>query len=140
MDVSDWEGEDVEEADEDEDIGYDEDKHKEDVDEEEVDDGSEGESVEDGFIDQAREEDEEGWISDGSEDQCDSNTQTPKIDKLAELAFRFSIFLITEVFTDGQPNSSLLVYYSGVLGCTEDGSTFRRPKDYTSRLSALIYV
>ncbi|KFZ24381.1 hypothetical protein V502_01138 [Pseudogymnoascus sp. VKM F-4520 (FW-2644)] len=140
-DDSDWEGEDVEEADEDEDIGYDEDEHKEDVNEEEVDDGTVGESVGDEFIDQAREEeDEEGWISDGSKDQCDSNTQTPKIDKLAELAFRFSIFLITEVFTDGQPNSSLLVYYSGVHGCTEDGSTFRRPKDYTSRLSALIYV
>jgi hypothetical protein len=134
---SDWEGEDAEEeADEDEDI---------DEDEEEVEDGTEDkiadESIEDDVIDRAREdEDKEGWISDGSEDQCGSNTDTPEVDKLAELAFRLSIFFITEVFTDGQPSSSLLVYYSGVLGCTENGSTFRRPKDYTSHLSALIYV
>jgi hypothetical protein len=142
-DESDWEGGNVEEeADEDEDIGDDEDDH-EDVEEEEVEDGNEiaDESIEDGFINQATEgEDEDGWVSDGSEDQCGSNTDTPEVDKLAELAFRLSIFFITEVFTDGQPSSSLLVYYSGVLGCTEDGSTFRRPKDYTSRLSALIYV
>lgn len=69
-----------------------------------------------------------------------SDTTTPAVDKLAEIVFRLSIFFITEEFTDGQPSSSLLVYYSGVLGCTEDGSTFRRPKDYTSHLSALIYV
>jgi hypothetical protein len=138
---SDWEGEDVEEgADEDEDSDDDEDEQ--DVEEEEVEDGTEDEIAdEDDFIGQACEdEDKEGWISDGSEDQCGSNTDTPEVDKLAELAFRLSIFFITEVFTDGQPSSSLLVYYSGVLGCTENGSSFRRPKDYTSHLSALIYV
>ena len=65
---------------------------------------------------------------------------TFKVDKLAELAFRLAIFFITEGFTDGQPISSLLIYYSGVLGFSNDGSTFRRPSDYTLQLSALIYV
>jgi hypothetical protein len=75
-----------------------------------------------------------------NEEECSSGTNTPEVDKLAELVFRLSMFCCTEVFTDGQPSSSLLVYYSGVLGCTDDGSTFRRPRDYTPQLSALIYI
>jgi hypothetical protein len=89
--------------------------------------------------DDEKDEDQNGWATDESEDESILNT-TFDVDKLAELAFRLSIFFITEGFTDGQPSSSLLVYYSGVLGCSNDGSTFRRPRDYTSHLSALIYV
>ncbi|KAH8591171.1 hypothetical protein B0O99DRAFT_719407, partial [Bisporella sp. PMI_857] len=128
---SDWEGEEDEDEEEDE---------EEDEDAIEDADKIEERSAEDDFIDQADDEDEKVWISDGSEDQCMSNTTTAEVDKLAELVFRLSIFFVTEEFADGQPSSSLLVYYSGVLGCTEDGSTFRRPKDYTPHLSALIYV
>lgn len=51
-------------------------------------------------------------------------TLTPKVDKLAEIIFRVSVFLATEQFTNGQPSSSLLVYYSIFLKCTEHGSTF----------------
>lgn len=141
---SEWEGEDDE--DEDEDNEEDEEADYGEKDEEDG-DGIEDEneitdrSADDGFIDQRDDdEDDKGWVSDGREDQRMSDTTTPAVDKLAEIVFRLSIFFITEEFTDGQPSSSLLVYYSGVLGCTEDGSTFRRPKDYTSHLSALIYV
>ncbi|KFZ23434.1 hypothetical protein V502_02087 [Pseudogymnoascus sp. VKM F-4520 (FW-2644)] len=76
-------------------------------------------------------------VSYGREEQY---TLTPKVDKLAEIIYRLSVFLATKQFTNGQRSSSLLVYYSSVLGCTEDGSTFRRPKDYTPQLSALIYI
>ncbi|KAJ9634892.1 hypothetical protein H2199_008756 [Coniosporium tulheliwenetii] len=61
-------------------------------------------------------------------------------DQWAELIFGLSISFITEEFTDGQPSSSVLVYYSGILGFTDDGLTFRRAKDYTSCLSGLIYI
>jgi hypothetical protein len=49
-----------------------------------------------------------------SEEECSSGTNTPEVDKLAELVFRLSVFCCTEVFTDSQPSSSLLVYYSVV--------------------------
>ena len=42
------------------------------------------------------------------------DTDTPVADKLAELAFRLGIlYFCAEALTDGQPSSSLLVYYSG---------------------------
>ncbi len=137
---SDWDNAYGEDEDEEIDEDEDEEDANEDVDEDEgvIKDGDEiASSLEDRYIN--NKDEERGWISDGSEDNYIS-TSTPKVDKLAELVFRLSIFFITEEFTDGQPSSSLFVYYSGVLGCTEDGSTFRRPKDYTSFLSALIYV
>lgn len=60
--------------------------------------------------------------------------------RVSELIFRFSIFFSTEEFTDGRTHSSLLVYYAGVLGLSDDGRTFRRAKDYTPKLSGLIYI
>jgi hypothetical protein len=38
------------------------------------------------------------------------------VNQLLELLFQLSITFSTEKFTDGQPSSTLLVYYSGVLG------------------------
>ncbi|OHW95957.1 hypothetical protein CSPAE12_05386 [Colletotrichum incanum] len=46
---------------------------------------------------------------------------------------------MTEEFEDGQSKSTLLVYFSGVLGITSDGSGFLRPGNYTANLSAFIY-
>jgi len=37
------------------------------------------------------------------------------------------------------PSSTLLVYFSGILGVSTDGSTFKRPRNYTPKLSGLIY-
>ncbi|KAF6802469.1 hypothetical protein CMUS01_15342 [Colletotrichum musicola] len=56
-----------------------------------------------------------------------------------DLTLRLLYFLMTEEFEDGQSKSTLLVYFSGVLGLTSDGSGFRRPGNYTTNLSALIY-
>jgi hypothetical protein len=61
-------------------------------------------------------------------------------DRISELIFRFGIFFAAEEFTDGQTHSSLLVYYAGILGLSADGRTFRRAKDYTPKLSGLIYI
>jgi hypothetical protein len=53
--------------------------------------------------------------------------------------FRFVEFLSTEEYENGKPSSNLLIYVSGILGISHDGSTFERAKNYTSKLSALIY-
>ncbi|KAK6218095.1 hypothetical protein QIS74_02559 [Colletotrichum tabaci] len=58
---------------------------------------------------------------------------------LEDLTLRLLYFLMTEEFEDGQSKSTLLVYFSGVLGITSDGSGFRRPGNYTANLSAFIY-
>lgn len=48
-------------------------------------------------------------------------------------------FLTTEEYEDGKPSSTLLVYFSAIMGISTDGSTFARPRRYTPKLSALIY-
>jgi hypothetical protein len=40
----------------------------------------------------------------------------------------------------GRPILCWLVYYAGVLGLSDDGRTFRRAKDFTPKLSGLIYI
>ncbi|KFZ16365.1 hypothetical protein V501_02264 [Pseudogymnoascus sp. VKM F-4519 (FW-2642)] len=128
-------GDEYNEGDEDE-YNSEEDEEKDDTsDESEIEGGEEGCMTHPENKDEDKKKDSE--VSYGREEQY---TFTPKVDKLAEIIFRLSVFLATEQFTNEQPSSSLLVYYSGVLGCTEDGSTFRRPKDYTPQLSALIYI
>lgn len=47
---------------------------------------------------------------------------------------------MTEEFKDGQPNSSKLVFYSGILALQGTGETFRTAKFFTPILSQLIYV
>jgi hypothetical protein len=54
--------------------------------------------------------------------------------------FELSIHFASEEFEDGQSRSSLLVYFSGVLGLSDDGLTFRRAKQFSTRLSGLIHV
>lgn len=49
------------------------------------------------------------------------------------------MFFCTESFLDGQASSTLLVYFSAVLGISVPGSTFERARNYTPKLSALIY-
>ena len=137
-----WESgcEDNEDEDDDE---HEVDEEEEEDEEEEGKEGSEGDATE------HDNETRDGGLEDGcTTDTGEDDDETPQtsddihapVDKLAELVFRLSIFFITEEFTNGQPSSNLLVYYSGVLGFSDDGSTFRRAKDYTPQLSALIYI
>jgi hypothetical protein len=59
--------------------------------------------------------------------------------KFADLVGQLSIQLCKESFVDGRPSSTILVYSSGVLGFSADPSTFERPRNYTSKISGLIY-
>ena len=60
--------------------------------------------------------------------------------ELLELLFELCITFMTEEFKDGQPSSSTLVFYSGVLALQGTGETFRTAKSFTPILSQLIYV
>ena len=60
-------------------------------------------------------------------------------EKLIDQVGALSIFLCKESFFDGQSSSTLLVYYSAILGLCHAGSTFDRPGNYAPKLSALIY-
>jgi hypothetical protein len=61
-------------------------------------------------------------------------------DYLIEILFNFCVLLIIQEFTDGNPQSSVLVYFSGVLGISSSGAHFLSAKLFTPYLSALIYI
>lgn len=61
-------------------------------------------------------------------------------DQLAEMLFKFCVLMITQQFKDGQPQSTVLVYFSGVLGISSNGGHFLSAKLFTPYLSALIYI
>lgn len=58
---------------------------------------------------------------------------------LKDLTLHLLYFLVTEEFEDGRSGSTLLVYFSGILGLSTDRQTFSRPSNYMPKLSALIY-
>jgi hypothetical protein len=62
------------------------------------------------------------------------------MDKLRELAFQLSMTFSTASFTDGQPSSSLLVYFGGILGFLADAQSFVPARMFTPHLFALIYI
>ena len=70
---------------------------------------------------------------------CAPKHTRASLGELSDLVGELSASLCTESFVDCQPASTLIVYFSGILGLSPDGSTFLRPKAYTSSLSALIY-
>lgn len=57
----------------------------------------------------------------------------------ADVVLRFLNFLATEENIDGTPASTLLVYFSSVLGISNDNMTFEQPSNYTPELSGLIH-
>ena len=54
--------------------------------------------------------------------------------------FELCVAFMTEEFRDGQPGSSTLVYYSGVLALQGNRETFQTAKSFTPILSQLIYI
>jgi hypothetical protein len=65
---------------------------------------------------------------------CQRTTIGPAVTEILELIFRLNIAPITDRFSHGQPNTSLLVYFSGVLGFSPDGQGFQPAKNFTPRL------
>ncbi|KAH7113381.1 hypothetical protein EDB81DRAFT_921859 [Dactylonectria macrodidyma] len=61
-------------------------------------------------------------------------------DQLVELLFGLSLALSTEPLLDGQPSSTILVYFSGILAISTTSQQILPARVYTSHLSALIYM
>ena len=57
-----------------------------------------------------------------------------------ELLFELSLSLSMENFMDGQPGSTLLIYFSGILGFSPDCRQFQLAREYCPNLSGLIWV
>jgi hypothetical protein len=60
------------------------------------------------------------------------------IEELLELLFGLSLTLCTETLTDGQPSSTILIYFSGILGFSTASGVFLSARSYTPHLSGLI--
>jgi hypothetical protein len=64
----------------------------------------------------------------------------PSIDDyLMDLVLRLAHFLTTKEYEDGRSSSTLLIYFSGVLGISADGATFKGPLNYTPKLLEIIH-
>ena len=97
------------------------------------------------------EDDEEDKLmsEEGEDEECDNastsdlsdtDTASQEVDLfLADHIGRLSLTFLSESVVDGQLSTTLLVYFSGILGMSPDGLTFLRPRNFTSKLSALIY-
>ncbi|KAL9025823.1 MAG: hypothetical protein Q9196_005419 [Gyalolechia fulgens] len=75
----------------------------------------------------------------GAAPSYSSTTPNTREEELADLIGKLSVFFCTEEFTDSRSSSTIVVYFSGVLGFSPSGTTFERPRNYTPKLSALIY-
>ncbi|KAH7247485.1 uncharacterized protein BKA55DRAFT_691571 [Fusarium redolens] len=126
--------------------------------------GSDGkEGVEDGEIDdenveawELEDEDDDGYDdSEYYDDDTDGYTARTHqdlfsgvsgdsaafiFDQFLELLFQLCIMLSTESFLNGQPSSTLLIHFSGILGFSADYQRFQLARQYCSKLSAMIYI
>jgi hypothetical protein len=66
------------------------------------------------------------------------DTQSPN-DLLRDAVAKFCAFVCTEPFHDGRSATTIIVYFASVLGIGRDGVTYERPRNYTSKLSAIIH-
>jgi hypothetical protein len=57
-----------------------------------------------------------------------------------EVLFQLCIKLSTDPFLNGQPSSTLLIYFSGILGFSADCQRFQLARQYCTKLSAMIYI
>jgi len=63
----------------------------------------------------------------------------PPNDILLDSVAGLCAFICKEPFHDGKSATTIMVYFAGVLGTGQDGVTFERPRNYTSKLSAIVH-
>ncbi|CAG1963292.1 unnamed protein product [Fusarium graminearum] len=68
------------------------------------------------------------------------SNENPDLAEMLERLFGLVIAFSTEEVVDGRPASTLLVYFSGILGFTTDSTGFLPARSYTSNLAALIFT
>ncbi|KAH7111690.1 hypothetical protein B0J13DRAFT_461702 [Dactylonectria estremocensis] len=120
--------------------------------EEQSEDGSDTEESEEEEEEEEEEDDDDdddGWSvhsprDDGTEEYYSGSANDESVravwDDLLERLFQLSFTLITEEFLEGQPSSTLLIYFSGILGFSTDCQRFQPARGYCTNLSGLIYI
>jgi hypothetical protein len=107
--------------------------------------GSENDNMDDG---NSEYEDDETLEQDEIDDhkgethtlgESDEKT-SPLVEEVLELLFGLIMEFSTEEDVDGRPASTLLVYFSGILGFSADLNGFLPARSYTSNIAALIYI
>ncbi|KAH6953953.1 hypothetical protein BKA56DRAFT_707727 [Ilyonectria sp. MPI-CAGE-AT-0026] len=81
---------------------------------------SEDDGVEEWENDEDEDDEDEDQEEGGSEPGSDLTTADAVVGELVELLFHLSLSISMESFLDGQPASTLLVYFSGILGFSPD--------------------
>ncbi|EGU84550.1 hypothetical protein FOXB_04933 [Fusarium oxysporum f. sp. conglutinans Fo5176] len=72
--------------------------------------------------------------------EADGGLDVAAFDNFLELLYEVCLTLCTETFIAGQPGSTLLVYFSGILGFSKDCQHFLLARQYCPQLSGLIYI
>lgn len=63
----------------------------------------------------------------------------PSASLLQDSVAKLCTYICTEPYRDGKAGSTIMVYLAGVLGIAQDGVSFEHPKNYTSKLSAILH-
>jgi hypothetical protein len=82
----------------------------------------------------------ESWQWKEANFQANDRAAASALDEFLEFLFQLSVALSTERFLDGQAGSTLLIYFSGILGFSADCRQFRLARQYCPYLSGLIYI
>ncbi|KAL4981349.1 hypothetical protein BDW68DRAFT_183589, partial [Aspergillus falconensis] len=92
--------------------------------------------------DEGGDDDDKDYEDDEDEDEEDEVDEVPGQypPQLLEMLFKLCMTLSLQETRDGQPQSTMLVYFSGILGMSHDGQYFLPARNSTSALSALIYI
>ncbi|KAG7408489.1 hypothetical protein Forpe1208_v012076 [Fusarium oxysporum f. sp. rapae] len=85
-------------------------------------------------------EEEEAEERDGANITANASEENTDLAEMLERLFGLIMAFSTEEVVDGRPASTLLVYFSGILGFTTDSTGFLPARSYTSNLAALIYT
>ncbi|KAH7248230.1 hypothetical protein B0J15DRAFT_562411 [Fusarium solani] len=127
------------------------DKEEEDDEEVEEEDDEEVEEYNEEDNDNKEDEDREfttwmnnlGEISDDEipDEEASAGAARGSPEELVELLFGLTLALATQPVIDGQPQTTVLIYFSGILGFSSSpDSAFLPARSYTSNLSGLIYI
>jgi hypothetical protein len=106
----------------------------------ELEDDEDDEDAGSDYDDSGYYDDVEGNTAGTHQDLFSGDSGDSAFGQFLELLFQLCIMLSTEPFLNGQPSSTLLIYFSGILGFSTDCQRFQLARQYCTKLSAMIYV
>ncbi|EXK76860.1 hypothetical protein FOQG_18408 [Fusarium oxysporum f. sp. raphani 54005] len=85
-----------------------------------------------------------GEITEEEDDQMEEEAGAARgsPEELVELLFGLTLAIATQPVINGQPQTTVLIYFSGILGfsLSPGGGAFLPARSYTSNLSGLVYI